>query len=102
MEYLIICQCNSFEVFRVDKAPLIVYYTIRAIQRDDIALSLARGIEIPPNLFSYSIRVWPSGKAVDFGSTILGSNPSTRACLMDGEDFVDCIRAALSQYAGLK
>ena len=41
MEYLIICQCNSFEVFRVDKAPLIVYYTIRAIQRDDIALSLA-------------------------------------------------------------
>ncbi len=24
-------------------------------------------------------RVWPSGKAVDFGSTILGSNPSTRA-----------------------
>ena len=35
-------------------------------------------------------RAWPSGKAVDFGSTILGSNPSTRACFSDGVDFVDC------------
>lgn len=33
---------------------------------------------LPPDL-SYILRVWPSGKAVDFGSTILGSNPSTRA-----------------------
>ena len=43
---------------RVDKAHLIVYYTMRAIQ--------SRGF--PPNLFSYMIGVWPSGKAVDFGT----------------------------------
>src|SRR5258708_10537861 len=65
---------------RVDKAHLIVYYTVRAIQ--------SRGF--PPNLFSYIIWVWPSGKAVDFGSTIPGSNPGTPASFMDRVDFIDC------------
>ena len=55
----------------VDKYQVTCYYTERAMQSR----------EFPPNLFSYLIRVWPSGKAVDFGSTIPGSNPGTRASL---------------------
>jgi hypothetical protein len=56
----------------VDKSVLLVYYTCRAMQ--------SRGF--PPTLFLVrTIRVWPSGKAVDFGSTIPGSNPGTRASL---------------------
>jgi bifunctional UDP-N-acetylglucosamine pyrophosphorylase / glucosamine-1-phosphate N-acetyltransferase len=50
---------------------VLVYYTKRAMQ--------SRGF--PPILFSYIIRVWPSGKAADFGSAIPGSNPGTRASI---------------------
>jgi hypothetical protein len=52
---------TGISAFLVDKGTLIVYYTRRAIQ--------SRGF--PPHLFSYVVRVWPSGKAVVFGTTLL-------------------------------
>jgi hypothetical protein len=68
-------QSSIIDAMRVDKMLVVVYYTCRAMQ--------SRGF--PPTLsFVQTIRVWPSGKAVDFGSTIPGSNPGTRASLFLG------------------